>query len=51
MMISSEIPEIMGIADRIVVVCEGRVTGELARAEFTSEKMMSYAIGGEEVCR
>ncbi len=50
-MISSEIPEIMGIADRIVVVCEGRVTGELARAEFTSEKMMSYAIGGEEVCR
>lgn len=46
-MISSEIPEIMGIADRIVVVCEGRVTGELNRDEFTSEKMMNHAIGGE----
>lgn len=46
-MISSEIPEIMGIADRIVVVCEGRVTGELNRDAFSSEKLMSYAIGGE----
>lgn len=47
-MISSEIPEIMGIADRIVVVCEGHITGELKREEFDSEKMMNYAIGGEE---
>jgi len=45
-MISSEIPEIMGIADRIVVVCEGRVTGELNRDEFDSDVMMNLAIGG-----
>ena len=45
-MISSEIPEIMGIADRIVVVCEGRVTGELTREEFNSDVMMNLAIGG-----
>ena len=45
-MISSEIPEIMGIADRIVVVCEGRVTGELTREEFDSDVMMNLAIGG-----
>ena len=45
-MISSEIPEIMGIADRIVVVCEGRVTGELTREEFDSDVMMNLAVGG-----
>lgn len=45
-MISSELPEIMGITDRIVVVCEGRVTGELSRKEFSSEALMNLAIGG-----
>lgn len=47
-MISSELPEIMGIADRIVVVCEGRVTGTLNRNEFSSEALMNLAIGGNE---
>ena len=46
-MISSELPEIMGIADRIVVVCEGRITGELKREEFSAEGLMEYAIGGK----
>lgn len=45
-MISSELPEIMGISDRIVVVCEGRVTGALNRTEFSSEALMNLAIGG-----
>ena len=45
-MISSELPEIMGISDRIVVVCEGRVTGELKREEFSSESLMNLAVGG-----
>ena len=45
-MISSEIPEILGIADRIVVVCEGRVTGELERSDFSSDRLMELAIGG-----
>ncbi|MCI8597677.1 MAG: sugar ABC transporter ATP-binding protein [Lachnospiraceae bacterium] len=47
-MISSELPEIMGIADRIIVVCEGRITGGLKRDEFSAEALMEYAIGGKE---
>lgn len=45
-MISSELPEILGIADRIMVVCEGRVTGEVQRAAFSAERLMELAIGG-----
>lgn len=47
-MISSELPEVMGIADRIVVVCEGRVTGILNREQFNSETLMNLAIGGNQ---
>ncbi len=46
LMISSEMPEIMGIADRIVVVHEGKITGECSREEFSQEKLMLLAIGG-----
>lgn len=43
-MISSEMPEILGMCDRIVVMCEGRVTGELNRAEATQEKILELAM-------
>ncbi len=42
-MISSEMPEILGMSDRIAVMYEGRITGELTRAEATSEKVMALA--------
>ena len=42
-MISSEMPELLRMSDRIVVMCEGRVTGELDIAEATQEKVMTYA--------
>lgn len=42
--ISSELPEILGICDRIVVMRDGWITGELDRSEATQEKIMSYAI-------
>lgn len=45
-MISSELPEIMGMSDRIVVMHEGRITGELSRADATQEKIMHLATGG-----
>ena len=45
-MISSETPEIMGIADRMVVIHEGEVTGVLNRDDFDQERIMLYAIGG-----
>ena len=45
-MISSELPEIIGICDRTLVMHEGKITGEVMRKEFSQEKIMSYAIGG-----
>ena len=41
--ISSEMPEVMGISDRILVMCEGTVAGELNREAFTQEAIMNYA--------
>lgn len=41
--ISSEMAEVMGISDRILVMCEGRITGELNRDEFSQERIMAYA--------
>ena len=43
-LISSEMPEILGMSDRIVVMCEGRVTGELGRGEATQEKILELAM-------
>ncbi len=43
-MISSEMPEILGMCDRIVVMCEGRVTGELHRKDATQEKILELAM-------
>ena len=44
-MISSELPEILGMSDRIVVMHEGNMTGILDREEATSELIMKYATG------
>jgi len=41
--VSSEMPEVLGMADRILVMCDGRITGELTRAEATQEKIMALA--------
>jgi rhamnose transport system ATP-binding protein len=43
LMISSELPEVLGMADRVVVVCEGEVTAELSRDEATPETVMHAA--------
>ncbi len=42
-MISSELPEIMGMCDRILVMHDGRITGELQRGEATQEKVLELA--------
>jgi ribose transport system ATP-binding protein len=42
-MISSELPEIIRMSHRVVVMCEGRITGELAASEATQEKIMQLA--------
>jgi len=47
-MVSSEMPEILGMCDRIYVMCEGRVTGELSRQEATGEKILELAMRKKE---
>src|SRR5919202_1589161 len=44
-LVSSELPEVLGLSDRILVLHEGRVTGEFRRAEATPEAVMACATG------
>jgi len=46
-MISSELPEVMGMSDRILVMCEGKIAAELTREEATKELIMEYATGSK----
>lgn len=50
-MISSELPEILRMSHRIVVMCEGRVTGELLASEATQEKIMKLATQRESMVK
>ena len=50
-MISSEMPEILGMADRIAVMCEGRVTGILDREEATQEKILELAMAKQTAAK
>lgn len=45
LMISSELPEVLGMCDRILVMHEGHLVGELSREEATQEKIMQFATG------
>ncbi|MCD8138653.1 MAG: sugar ABC transporter ATP-binding protein [Planctomycetaceae bacterium] len=44
MFVSSEMPEVLGMADRIIVVCDGRITGEFTAANATQEKVLEAAM-------
>lgn len=46
--ISSELPEILGMCDRIYVMSEGKITGELSREEASQEKIMKHVINQEQ---
>ena len=45
--VSSEMPEVMGIADRIIVMCDGRITGEILAKEATQEQILTMATSFE----
>ena len=47
--ISSDMPEILGITDRIIVMNEGRITGEIKRSEASHEAVMKYALNIKEL--
>jgi len=46
--ISSELPELLGLSDRIYAISEGRLTGEVARADATQEVLMQYMTAGKD---
>ncbi|ALS77093.1 D-ribose transporter ATP-binding protein [Planococcus rifietoensis] len=46
LMISSELPEVIGMADRVLVMHEGKLTADLPKQEMTQETIMHYATGG-----
>ena len=45
LVISTEMPEVLGICDRILTMFEGRVSGEFGRGEATEEKLLAAAAG------
>ena len=47
LLISSDLPEVLALSDRIFVMREGRIAGRFSRAEATPEKVMAAATGQE----
>ena len=47
MFVSSEMPEVMGVADRIIVMCDGRITGKVMAKETTQNDILKYATSFE----
>ena len=46
-LVSSELPEVLGLSDRVLVLHEGRLAAEFTRADVTPEKVMAAATGNE----
>ena len=44
-LVSSELPELMGMSDRIIMLTAGRIGGAFARADFAQEKLLAAAMG------
>lgn len=47
LLISSELPEVIGMSDRILVMAKGRIVGERSRAQATEDQLLSLATGGQ----
>ena len=47
-MISSELPEVMGMSDRMIIMGEGRIRGEFRREEYAQDEILKSALGGKE---
>ena len=43
--ISSDLPEVLAVSDRVIVIKDGRIGGELARADASKERVMELAAG------
>lgn len=49
LVVSSELPELMTLCDRILVMSQNRIAGELQRAEFSQERILTYVYQGERI--
>lgn len=49
-LVSSELPEVIGMSDRILVMGEGKIKGEFIRGCFSQDDLLTNAIGGSKVC-
>lgn len=49
-LVSSELPEVIGMSDRILVMGEGKIKGEFLRGSFSQNDLLANAIGGKKVC-
>ena len=47
-MISSELPEVMGMSDRLIIMGEGKIRGEFQREEYAQHEILKCALGGKE---
>lgn len=47
-MVSSEMTEVVGMSDRMLIMREGKLVGELEREEFEEERIITYAVGGSQ---
>ncbi len=43
-MVSSELPEVLGVSDRIITMCQGRITGELNRTDANERNVLTLAL-------
>ena len=48
-LVSSELPELMGMSDRIIMLHEGKIGGEFSREEATQERLLAAAMGQQHV--
>ena len=48
-LVSSELPEIMGLADRVLVLHEGKLKATISKQDMTQERIMHYATGGDQI--
>lgn len=47
-LVSSDLPELISLSDRVIVMCEGKITGTLQKEEISENRVMQYAVGGDK---
>jgi ABC-type sugar transport system ATPase subunit len=45
-MVSSDMPELIAMCDRVIVMRQGRIVGEIGRGQLSEESVLTYSIGG-----